>query len=77
MQALVDCYVQQVGCDQIVGSNLTHDVCGVCGGDNSGCIHYSSNYTHFPADAGKIYATNIKYGLLRKFVGLLRTTFKL
>ncbi|XP_067139021.1 ADAMTS-like protein 5 isoform X1 [Centruroides vittatus] len=33
-----------VGCDKKVGSDTNYDKCGVCGGNNSTCIHYKDIY---------------------------------
>ncbi|XP_073534603.1 A disintegrin and metalloproteinase with thrombospondin motifs 16 [Phyllobates terribilis] len=41
----IDGVCETVGCDQILGSNATHDSCGICKGDNSSCKIYRSQYT--------------------------------
>lgn len=33
-----------VGCDKKVGSDTNYDKCGICGGNNSTCIHYKDIY---------------------------------
>uniref|UniRef100_H3AYS6 A disintegrin and metalloproteinase with thrombospondin motifs 5 n=2 Tax=Latimeria chalumnae TaxID=7897 RepID=H3AYS6_LATCH len=35
----------RTGCDGIIGSKLQYDKCGVCGGDSSGCMRISGNFT--------------------------------
>ncbi|KAK6486779.1 A disintegrin and metalloproteinase with thrombospondin motifs 5-like [Huso huso] len=35
----------RTGCDGIIGSKLHFDKCGICGGDNSGCIKVIGNFT--------------------------------
>ncbi|KAK1167708.1 A disintegrin and metalloproteinase with thrombospondin motifs 5-like [Acipenser oxyrinchus oxyrinchus] len=35
----------RTGCDGIIGSKLHFDKCGICGGDNSGCIKVVGNFT--------------------------------
>ncbi|XP_039599390.1 A disintegrin and metalloproteinase with thrombospondin motifs 5 [Polypterus senegalus] len=35
----------RTGCDGIIGSKLMFDKCGICGGDNSGCIKVVGNFT--------------------------------
>ncbi|CAC5398721.1 A disintegrin and metalloproteinase with thrombospondin motifs 5,A disintegrin and metalloproteinase with thrombospondin motifs 18,A disintegrin and metalloproteinase with thrombospondin motifs 16 [Mytilus coruscus] len=37
-----------IGCDWIVGSNASNDICGVCRGDNSTCRILSGEYTEQP-----------------------------
>ncbi|GFY42160.1 ADAMTS-like protein 5 [Trichonephila inaurata madagascariensis] len=34
----------RVGCDDRLGSGVTLDMCGVCGGRNSNCVHYKDVY---------------------------------
>ncbi|XP_055925785.1 uncharacterized protein LOC129957483 isoform X1 [Argiope bruennichi] len=34
----------RVGCDDRLGSGVTVDMCGVCGGRNSNCVHYKDVY---------------------------------
>lgn len=41
---------QSAGCDRILGSNVTLDQCGVCGGDNSTCRQISQR---LPPRTGK------------------------
>uniref|UniRef100_A0A4W4FWN8 ADAM metallopeptidase with thrombospondin type 1 motif, 18 n=1 Tax=Electrophorus electricus TaxID=8005 RepID=A0A4W4FWN8_ELEEL len=41
----IDGICQPVGCDQVLGSGATLDICGVCKGDNSTCKWYSGQYT--------------------------------
>ncbi|XP_077579842.1 A disintegrin and metalloproteinase with thrombospondin motifs 5 [Stigmatopora nigra] len=35
----------RTGCDGIIGSKLQFDKCGVCGGDNAGCVRVVGNFT--------------------------------
>uniref|UniRef100_A0A8C4NFA2 ADAM metallopeptidase with thrombospondin type 1 motif, 16 n=1 Tax=Eptatretus burgeri TaxID=7764 RepID=A0A8C4NFA2_EPTBU len=35
---------QPVGCDHVLGSNATHDACGVCKGDDSTCQFFHGEY---------------------------------
>lgn len=35
----------RTGCDSIIGSKLQFDKCGICGGDNKGCIRVVGNFT--------------------------------
>ncbi|XP_030634856.1 A disintegrin and metalloproteinase with thrombospondin motifs 5 [Chanos chanos] len=35
----------RTGCDGIIGSKLQFDKCGICGGDSTGCIKVSGNFT--------------------------------
>lgn len=39
-QSVKHLFVQNIGCDNIIGSNKTLDACGVCGGDNSSCYEF-------------------------------------
>ena len=41
-------FFQPIGCDWIVGSNASNDICGVCRGDNSTCRIISGEYTEQP-----------------------------
>nr|XP_018667203.1 ADAMTS-like protein 5 [Ciona intestinalis]XP_026690036.1 ADAMTS-like protein 5 [Ciona intestinalis]XP_026690037.1 ADAMTS-like protein 5 [Ciona intestinalis] len=43
---------KRVGCDLILGSNLTVDACGVCGGRNTTCFHYSKTFDELPPNTG-------------------------
>jgi|JI10StandDraft_1071094.scaffolds.fasta_scaffold88443_1 hypothetical protein len=36
-ESCCDCPAEEVGCDGVVGSRLTYDACGVCGGDGRSC----------------------------------------
>lgn len=38
----------EVGCDMVVGSKTSIDACGVCGGNNSTCYHFSGSYYYTP-----------------------------
>ncbi|KAG9352449.1 hypothetical protein JZ751_020863, partial [Albula glossodonta] len=40
----VDGACEPVGCDQVLGSKLTLDACGVCKGDNSTCKFFKGRY---------------------------------
>ncbi|XP_057686077.1 A disintegrin and metalloproteinase with thrombospondin motifs 5 [Corythoichthys intestinalis] len=35
----------RTGCDGIIGSKLQFDKCGICGGDNTGCVRVVGNFT--------------------------------
>ncbi|KAJ8004250.1 hypothetical protein DPEC_G00156860 [Dallia pectoralis] len=35
----------RTGCDDIIGSKLQFDKCGICGGDGTGCIRVNGNFT--------------------------------
>ncbi|KAF8793693.1 ADAMTS-like protein 5 like protein [Argiope bruennichi] len=39
----------RVGCDDRLGSGVTVDMCGVCGGRNSNCVHYKDVYQGQPS----------------------------
>jgi hypothetical protein len=43
----------KVGCDRILGSNLTEDACGVCGGNNTTCRHFKNIYDRVPPNLVK------------------------
>ncbi|XP_077976796.1 ADAMTS-like protein 5 isoform X2 [Styela clava] len=38
----------KIGCDNEIGSNMTEDVCGVCGGNNSTCFHIQNVFDTLP-----------------------------
>lgn len=44
------------GCDQIFGSRLRRDSCGICGGDNSTCAYIRQSYRPTRARYGYSYA---------------------
>lgn len=44
----IDGICKPIGCDWIVGSNASNDICGVCRGDNSTCRIISGEYTEQP-----------------------------
>nr|CAB3220005.1 ADAMTS-like protein 5 [Phallusia mammillata] len=59
----------RVGCNNVLGSNLTNDACGVCGGDNSTCTFFkgvaemNSNAAKFDYNVAKLIpagATHIR-----------------
>uniref|UniRef100_UPI0035901066 A disintegrin and metalloproteinase with thrombospondin motifs 18-like n=1 Tax=Myxine glutinosa TaxID=7769 RepID=UPI0035901066 len=45
LDVCVEGVCQPVGCDHVLGSNATHDACGVCKGDNSTCQFFHGEYT--------------------------------
>lgn len=49
MAVCLDGRCLNVGCDERLGSEVTMDMCGVCGGRDSTCIHYKDVYTGQPA----------------------------
>lgn len=48
-------FFQPIGCDWIVGSNASNDICGVCRGDNSTCRIISGEYTEQPKLNSKLW----------------------
>lgn len=49
MAVCLDGRCLNVGCDERLGSEVTMDMCGVCGGRDSTCIHYKDVYAGQPA----------------------------
>ncbi|KAG8191418.1 hypothetical protein JTE90_010590 [Oedothorax gibbosus] len=39
------------GCDSLLGSGIDLDMCGVCGGRNSSCVHYKDVYEGQPSSS--------------------------
>ena len=64
--------LQNVGCDGIIGSNETDDMCGVCGGNNSTCIFFRNDFDHLEGNASsngeqiqRTYIENLKFSNFR------------
>ena len=67
--------LQEVGCDEVVGSPWQRDACGVCKGDNSSCRAISGIFTsldlsrglneivRIPAGSTHINVTGLRYSI--------------
>ncbi|XP_051693000.2 A disintegrin and metalloproteinase with thrombospondin motifs 16 isoform X1 [Oryctolagus cuniculus] len=69
----IDGMCERVGCDNILGSDAVEDLCGVCKGNNSGCVtrsglhaahHHTNQYYHvvtIPSGARsiRVYEVNV------------------
>uniref|UniRef100_UPI00359011E3 ADAMTS-like protein 5 isoform X2 n=1 Tax=Myxine glutinosa TaxID=7769 RepID=UPI00359011E3 len=50
----------EIGCDMLLGSNITKDACRVCGGHNDTCLHFRSTYTSGPSSSSS--STSGRFG---------------
>ncbi|XP_066289406.1 A disintegrin and metalloproteinase with thrombospondin motifs 16-like isoform X2 [Branchiostoma lanceolatum] len=50
LDVCVDGACEKVGCDHVLGSDATHDSCGVCNGDNSTCDFVYGEFHDMPED---------------------------
>jgi len=58
---MVSLSLQKVGCDNVVGSALQEDKCGVCGGDGTKCKTHKFNFT-FVENKGTFRRQTCKLG---------------
>ncbi|XP_026136494.1 A disintegrin and metalloproteinase with thrombospondin motifs 2-like isoform X1 [Carassius auratus] len=66
-----DC--EKVGCDNVVGSALQEDKCGVCGGDGTKCKTHKFNFT-FVEKTGVIKVLEVPRGARHLFIQELNGT---
>ncbi|XP_058654418.1 A disintegrin and metalloproteinase with thrombospondin motifs 2-like isoform X3 [Onychostoma macrolepis] len=66
-----DC--EKVGCDNVVGSTLQEDKCGVCGGDGTKCKTHKFNFT-FVEKKGVIKVLEVPRGARHLFIQELNGT---
>ncbi|XP_051514837.1 A disintegrin and metalloproteinase with thrombospondin motifs 2-like isoform X1 [Myxocyprinus asiaticus] len=66
-----DC--EKVGCDNVVGSGLQEDKCGICGGDGTKCKTHKFNFT-FAEKKGVIKVLEVPRGARHLFIQELNGT---
>ena len=63
---------QSAGCDNTLGSNVTRDKCGICGGDNSMCREVKMK---FPSDASVSYGRGGGAGFVGRLAPMVAELF--
>lgn len=63
---------QPVGCDGVVGSGVTMDACGVCGGQGKGCRLYEGIFMEPILPRGHQPVTSIPKGAMSLNISELR-----
>ncbi len=57
--------LQKVGCDNVFGSGLQEDKCGICGGDGTKCKTHKFNFT-FVEKKGAVHLHSTHAGSVPK-----------
>lgn len=65
-------FSQSVGCDGVVGSGVTMDACGVCGGQGKGCRLYEGIFMEPILPRGHQHVTTIPKGAMSLNISELR-----